>query len=135
MSNYNAEKFAVEIQTILATIENILNTKNADYGNNVDKNIDEWGLSSLAIRLSDKLNRFSNLIKDGKNRQVLDEAIEDTLLDLAGYSILGYRKIREMNMNDRIVDEWNKIPNVNAVYIPDSKIQKDQTTFSYNEQN
>lgn len=95
--NYDKQKFATEIDSITSSLSAVLQRKNADYGNNVDKNIDEWGLSSLAIRLDDKLSRFKNLIKEGNTRQVSDEAIEDTLLDLAGYAILGYRKIQEMN--------------------------------------
>lgn len=97
MTGYDAERFAVEIEIIASNLVETLKSKNADYGNNVDKNIDEWGLSSLAIRLDDKLNRFKNLIKEGNSRKVDDEVLEDTLLDLAGYAILGYRKMQEMN--------------------------------------
>lgn len=97
MVNYDKKQFAEEVEIIASNLVETLIKKNADYGNNVDKNIDEWGLSSLAIRLDDKLSRFKNLIKN--NRQVADETIEDTLLDLAGYAILGYRKIQEMNQN------------------------------------
>lgn len=102
--NYDKQKFADEINSITSSLSAVLQRKNADYGNNVDKNIDEWGLSSLAIRLDDKLNRFKNLIKEGNTRQVSDEAIEDTLLDLAGYAILGYRKIQEMNQGVAVFD-------------------------------
>ena len=94
---YNTQRFATEVEIIASNLVETLKSKNADYGNNVDKNIDEWGLSSLAIRLDDKLSRFKNLIKESNTRQVSDEAIEDTLLDLAGYAILGYRKMQEMN--------------------------------------
>jgi len=37
--------------------------------------------------MSDKMSRISNLIKDNKP-QVKDESIEDTLVDLANYSII-----------------------------------------------
>lgn len=106
MINYNAQRFATEVEIITTKLVETLKSKNADYGNNVDKNIDEWGLSSLAIRLDDKLSRFKNLIKESKTRQVSDEAIEDTLLDLAGYAILGYRKMQEMN--HKVVDKIDK---------------------------
>lgn len=96
MKNYVNPNFSQEIKDITEMLSDTLISKNADYGNNVDKNIDEWGLASIAIRLDDKLSRFKNLIKEGNVRQVSDETIEDTLLDLAGYSILGYRKIKEM---------------------------------------
>ncbi|MGE8033904.1 hypothetical protein B1B04_09445 [Lysinibacillus sp. KCTC 33748] len=106
MTNYNTQRFAIEVEIITTKLVETLKSKNADYGNNVDKNIDEWGLSSLAIRLDDKLSRFKNLIKESKTRQVSDEAIEDTLLDLAGYAILGYRKMQEMN--HKVVDKIDK---------------------------
>ncbi|MFJ3387532.1 MULTISPECIES: nucleotide modification associated domain-containing protein [unclassified Lysinibacillus] len=106
MTNYNAQRFATEVEIITTKLVETLKSKNADYGNNVDKNIDEWGLSSLAIRLDDKLSRFKNLIKENKARQVSDEAIEDTLLDLAGYAILGYRKMQEMN--HKVIDKIDK---------------------------
>lgn len=106
MTNYNAQRFATEVEIITTKLVETLKSKNADYGNNVDKNIDEWGLSSLAIRLDDKLSRFKNLIKESKTRQVSDDAIEDTLFDLAGYAILGYRKMQEMN--HKVVDKIDK---------------------------
>ena len=63
--------------------------KNADYGNSVAKTFDEWGLVSFLVRIEDKLNRVSTLTKKtSAEQQVSDEKIEDTLLDLANYSIM-----------------------------------------------
>lgn len=70
--------------------------KNADYGNSFEKSIDKFGLVASAVRLSDKLERFSNLISN--DAQVKDESIEDTLLDMANYAamtVLYLRKNRE----------------------------------------
>jgi hypothetical protein len=69
--------------------------KNHDYGNSFDKSVDEFGLVSPAIRLTDKLNRFKTLIKT--ESKVKDESISDTLLDLANYSILTYLYIKNNN--------------------------------------
>ena len=96
MTNYDAQKFAEEIDIITSNLAETLKRKNADYGNNVDKGIDKRGLGSLVQRLEDKLARFENLAEKGNPQLVLDEAVEDTLLDLAGYALLGYRKIQEM---------------------------------------
>ena len=60
--------------------------KNHDYGNSFSDLFDEFGLTSSAIRLTDKLNRFKTLID--KEGLVKDESIEDTLLDLANYAIM-----------------------------------------------
>lgn len=135
MTNYNAQRFATEVEIITTKLVETLKSKNADYGNNVDKNIDEWGLSSLAIRLDDKLSRFKNLIKESKTRQVSDEAIEDTLLDLAGYAILGYRKMQEMN--HKVVDKIDKevataIEKALKEATTQSKRTLGSTTFTFN---
>ena len=111
MKEYNAEQFANEIDVIVANLAETLKQKNSDYGNNVDKGIDKRGLSSLVQRLEDKLARFENLAEKGNSQLVLNEAIEDTLLDLAGYAILGYRKIQDMKEETlEIVDAINEIP-------------------------
>lgn len=70
--------------------------KNADYGNSFEKSIEKFGLVASAVRLSDKLERFSNLISN--DAQVKDESIEDTLLDMANYAamtVLYLRRNRE----------------------------------------
>lgn len=61
--------------------------KNADYGDSFHLSYLEEGMAMARIRLSDKLNRFKALTKNG-SQQVKDESIRDTLLDLANYAIL-----------------------------------------------
>lgn len=68
--------------------------KNQAYGDSFTKSLDEDGLLVLKIRLGDKFNRISELIKNGKFKEN-DESLEDTLLDLAGYSILGLKYLKE----------------------------------------
>lgn len=75
-------------------LANILNQKNLAYGDNFSKSLDEDGLLVLKIRLGDKFNRVSSLIKRGELKEN-DESLEDTLLDLAGYSILGLKYLKE----------------------------------------
>lgn len=78
----------MKFSDITNQLETIYDQKNHDYGNSFDKSLDEFGLVSSAIRMSDKLNRFKSLIKtDGL---VKDESVDDTLLDLANYAILTY---------------------------------------------
>jgi hypothetical protein len=60
--------------------------KNKNYGNSFDKTLDDDGLIVAKIRLSDKLNRFSNIIKNGIGET--GESITDTLIDLANYAIM-----------------------------------------------
>ena len=83
--NYNrVQKF----EQITNEMFDLYKRKNADYGNSVAKTFDEWGLASFLVRMEDKLNRVTTLTKRTGEVRVADERIEDTLLDLANYSIM-----------------------------------------------
>ena len=62
--------------------------KQSDYGDSAGKTFDEQGLVSFLVRMNDKMNRIINLTKKKENPKIVDEKIEDTLLDLANYSIM-----------------------------------------------
>ena len=68
--------------------------KNQAYGDSFSKSLDEDGLLVLKIRLGDKFNRISSLIKRDELKEN-DESLEDTLLDMAGYSILALKYLEE----------------------------------------
>ena len=72
----------------------ILQEKNLAYGDSFSKSLDEDGLLVLKIRLGDKFNRISSLIKRDELKEN-DESLEDTLLDMAGYAILGLKYLKE----------------------------------------
>ena len=61
--------------------------KNTAYGDSFGKMFAELGIISAITRISDKYNRIVSLAKGAENK-VQDEAIEDTLLDLANYAIM-----------------------------------------------
>lgn len=73
--------------------------KNADYAGEEDpfKNFREFGTTGFLVRMSDKWSRIRNLLSSGKAPAVKDEKVEDTLLDLATYSILLICWLREGN--------------------------------------
>lgn len=75
-------------------LADVLKQKNLAYGDSFSKSLDEDGLLVLKIRLGDKFNRISSLIKKNELKEN-DESLEDTLLDLAGYSILGLKYLEE----------------------------------------
>ena len=75
-------------------LADVLNQKNLAYGDSFSKSLDEDGLLVLKIRLGDKFNRISSLIKRDEFKEN-DESLEDTLLDMAGYSILGLKYLKE----------------------------------------
>jgi hypothetical protein len=68
-------------------LADILIRKNHDYGNSVQDQFNEYGLTSILIRLDDKLKRLKSLQKN--EQLVQDESLIDTLTDLAGYAVLG----------------------------------------------
>ena len=76
----------MEHQDVLNKLHEIYTKKNADYGNSFSEQFNKYGLVSSLIRLEDKLRRLENLSKH--TRQVEDETITDTLLDLANYAIM-----------------------------------------------
>ena len=76
----------------------VTKAKNTDYSGGGDSDafnnfmmVEKMGISSaesgFLVRMTDKMMRITNLIKNG-GAQVKDEAIEDTLMDLANYAVL-----------------------------------------------
>lgn len=71
-----------------------LQEKNKAYGDSFTKSVDKYGLSVIGVRLSDKYNRIEHLITHNELKEN-DESLEDTLLDMAGYSILALKYLKE----------------------------------------
>lgn len=79
----NKERF----DAITKEMSELYARKNADYGNAFEKGLERRGLSSAVVRFDDKVERFYTLA--GKEqRQVSDETMRDTLIDLANYAIM-----------------------------------------------
>ena len=76
----------MEFREVTEWMNNVYERKNADYGDSFIKTFEEFGLTSSAIRINDKTERFKKLIK--QEAQVQDEIIKDTLLDIANYAVL-----------------------------------------------
>lgn len=72
---------------ICENIHLLYEKKNHDYGDSFGQTWKEEGFAMARIRLSDKLNRFKTLSKNGQAK-VTDESIRDTLIDLANYAIM-----------------------------------------------
>ena len=70
--------------------------KNSDYGDSFGESIKKYGFISALTRISDKFNRLESLLTKN-NREVKDESIEDTLLDLACYSIMTIIELQDKN--------------------------------------
>ena len=68
--------------------------KNNDYGNSFDKGMDNIGMTYGVGRIYDKVGRLVNLTKHPNNQQV-NESVDDTLKDLACYSIMMLRYLHQ----------------------------------------
>lgn len=95
--NFNRDNFA-----------QLLVTKAAAYG---PKPIFRWGEIGVVIRLDSKVDRLDNLINQSPDRQSelttqLNESILDTMHDILGYAICGYRYLKGEDMNiDDVKDQ------------------------------
>ena len=87
------DKKVKEFLLISREMADLYAAKNWDYGDSFGKSFAEWGMTMPCIRLKDKLNRLCSLTKNSSQR-VQDESIEDTLKDLATYSIMTLIELR-----------------------------------------
>jgi hypothetical protein len=74
-------------EDITIELRNLYDAKNLDYGDSFGQSFQKWGLPMSCIRLGDKLNRLESFAKK-KDMYVSDESVEDTLRDLANYTIM-----------------------------------------------
>ena len=82
------EKF----KAIADEIVDMLVRKNEDYG---DSNLLRYGLFGICVRLSDKVARLENMVFKAP---AVDETLEDTLKDIAGYAVNAIRLLREKRL-------------------------------------
>lgn len=82
-----------QFRYITEEMTNLYLRKNADYGDSFTESLDEDGLLASKIRMKDKLKRFSQLIEN--DALIDDESIEDTLIDLANYTVMTLMWVRD----------------------------------------
>jgi len=70
-------------------LNELLHKKRQDYGPN---NINRFGLKGVAVRLTDKVERLVHLTWEQHGTPNY-ETLADTLIDIAGYAILGLEQI------------------------------------------
>ena len=94
--------------------------KNQDYGDSFHETFLEEGMAMARIRLTDKLNRFKKLTRHDSVRNVADESVRDTLIDLANYAIMTVmeldREVPFMSKTDayepwadKVRGEWDRV--------------------------
>lgn len=80
----------VSMKDIVDTLYGMLNTfklKNEKYVSSFEKSLDKYGIIAAVTRMSDKWNRFENLILNNDSG-TNDESLQDTLIDLANYCVM-----------------------------------------------
>lgn len=50
--------------------------------------IDSMGYMSAIVRMEDKMNRVKSILLKGTGESQIDESVQDTLIDLANYSLM-----------------------------------------------
>jgi predicted SpoU family rRNA methylase len=86
----------MKVKEISNEIAELLEKKNRDYGNSFDKTIAEYGITAYLLRIEDKISRLKSITKN-KEVLVTDESMEDTIRDIAGYSILMLNYLESKN--------------------------------------
>ncbi len=82
----NTEGNLKDFDTVVKDLRALYERKNRDYKDSFKRSLDKRGLIAYIVRAEDKFERIDNLINNPA--QVNDEAIEDTIRDLANYSIM-----------------------------------------------
>lgn len=76
-----------DVDTIVNQLIDILLKKQQDYGPLNISHAPGGAMNGLRVRMHDKLARLNNLVDKGNTPNY--ESIEDTLIDLANYAIIG----------------------------------------------
>ena len=96
---------------ICGELNNTYAKKNHDYGDSFAETFNKLGIISAVIRISDKCNRLSSLCTlSDDERQIKEESISDTLLDMANYCIMTEMELRinKQIKNQKEVAKENK---------------------------
>lgn len=84
------EQYQQTFRNCLDRMWAITEAKNNDYATESDpfRNFREFGELGFLVRMSDKFARLRTALHEKRELSVSDETIDDTLIDLANYSVL-----------------------------------------------
>lgn len=127
---------------LLDNMHDLYVRKNSDYGDSVHDTYKKYGLVSFLVRIEDKLNRVKTLNEKSCKKddaKVLDEKIEDTLMDLANYSILALIELKNDKSElcqsaDEVKVDPSNVGRINTPISPNDYPFSPVVTFSPNGQ-
>ena len=93
---YLVDEHVTTFANIVGEMTTLYAKKNHDYGNSFDEGCDKIGTGYPLGRLLDKMNRLIACMGKEDEMQV-NESIEDTLTDLACYSVMTLSYLRRKN--------------------------------------
>lgn len=103
----NVKKF----RQIAEELGNLYEAKNKCYNNSFGETYQKLGIVSAVTRISDKYNRLCTLVKN-PDVDDLGESIEDTLKDMASYSIMTLMEMRGENLSPIGYDPVEEVDNL-----------------------
>jgi len=88
----------VNFEDIQKELTELYKNKNKDYGNSFEQSLNEYGLLPTIIRLKEKIARADNILMNNQ-AAVAKESMEDTLKDIANYSIITLTWLKNKKLN------------------------------------
>ncbi|WP_407453524.1 hypothetical protein [Methanobrevibacter sp.] len=90
----NIDEKVLVHRSVCNKLNDIYEQKNEKYGDSFGISVKKYGLISALTRISDKFNRFEQLVLEGSNGTD-DETLLDTCLDTANYFIMTAMELQE----------------------------------------
>lgn len=115
----NVKKF----RQIAEEIGNLYEAKNKCYNNSFGETYQKLGIVSAVTRISDKYNRLCNLAKK-TDVDDLGESIEDTLRDMASYSIMTLMEMKREHLSPIGYDPVEEVDNLVTSIRDDKQIRE-----------
>ena len=119
-------------ESLLRQIHDTYSKKNHDYGDSFSRSYKKYGIVAALVRMEDKWNRLDNLA-NGEKPMVADETIRDTLMDLAGYSIMTVMELdkekslkNQRNFEEQVREQYAD-SNSEQIDTPDDAVSVERT--------
>ena len=77
-----------EFERLTRMMAGTFKQKRNDYGQSTTETFEKFGPVSMLTRMHDKMARLDRILGQNVVRQVNDERVDDTLLDLANYALI-----------------------------------------------